>query len=52
MKKLMIDAAVVAGAMSIAGIMYMKKHPEMIDSMKDSIKEMTRTIYNKLDTED
>lgn len=52
MKKLMIDTAVVIGAMSLAGMMYIKKHPEKVDSMKESLKEMTRTIYNKLDTED
>lgn len=52
MKKIMLDTAIIAGAMSIAGIMYMKKHPEKLENMKESIKEMSRTIYNKLDTED
>lgn len=52
MKKIMLDTALIAGAMSVAGIIYLKKHPEKIDCMKESIKEMSRNIYNKMDAED
>lgn len=52
MKKLMIDTMAVMGIMTIAGMMYIKKHPEKIECMKESIKDMSRTIYNKLDEED
>lgn len=52
MKKMMLDTALITGVMSLAGIMYLKMHPEKVDCMKETIKEMSRTIYNKLDTED
>lgn len=52
MKKLMIDSLVVIGMTSLAGMVYIKKHPEKIEYMKDKMKDLTRTIYNKLDTED
>lgn len=52
MKKLMIDTLVVMGTLTFAGMMYVKKHPEKIENMKERVKDMSRTIYNKLDEED
>lgn len=40
------------GGATILAYFYMKKHPEKMKEMKNSIKEMSRMVYNKLDTED
>jgi len=52
MKMMMLEAVGLIGGMTILGYMYMKKHPEKVKEMKESIKEMSRQVYNKLDTED
>ena len=49
---MLLEMVGVAGAMTIIGYMYMKKHPEKLQEMKDNVKEMSRILYNKLDTED
>lgn len=40
--------AIMAG-MSIMGYMYLKKHPEKVEMMKEMGKEASRAMYNKLD---
>ena len=52
MKMMMMEAIGLLGGMTIVGYMYLKKHPEKIKEMKCQVKEMSRMIYNKLDTED
>lgn len=51
MKMMLIETLALTGAMSLIGYMYMKKHPEKMEKVKESIKDMSRTIYNKLDNE-
>lgn len=52
MKMMMIECMALIGGASILGYMYMKKNPEKVKKMKNEIKEMSRMVYNKLDTED
>ena len=52
MKMMAMEVLGFIGGASILGYMYLKKHPEKMTQMKDQIKEMSRMIYNKLDTED
>ena len=51
MKMFWIEKLALTCAMSIIGYMYIKKHPEMMNKMKESIKDMSRDIYNKLDND-
>ena len=43
--------AMMMAGMSIMGYMYLKKHPEKIQMMKDMGKEASKMMYNKLDNE-
>lgn len=40
------------GGTGVAGFVYMKKHPEVVDDMKCMIKDTSRKVYNMLDEED
>ena len=42
--------AIIAG-MGMIGYMYLKKHPEKMQMMKEAGKEASRMMYNKLDDE-
>jgi len=48
MKNMAIIVMMLGGA-SIAGYMYMRKHPEMICNMKNMAKDTSRKVYNMLD---
>ena len=52
MKMMFLETIGIIGGMSILGYMYLKKHPEEKKKMKKNIKEISRTVYNKLDMED
>lgn len=52
MKMMMLELCGAIGAASLLGYMYFKRNPEKMKEMKNSIKEMSRMVYNKLDTED
>ena len=52
MKMMLLEMVGIASAVTILGYMYMKKHPEKVQEMKDNMKEMSLMLYNKLDTED
>jgi 23S rRNA maturation mini-RNase III len=49
--KIMPMMATMFGGMGIIGYMYLKKHPEKVQMMKDMAKDATKTIYNKLDSD-
>ncbi len=46
-KKMTIAAAL--GGIGVAGYMYMKKHPQVMDKAKNMMKEMERKKLNLLD---
>ena len=37
------------GSMGMAGYMYMKKNPNMMDDVKEMAKDLAKTTYNKLE---
>ena len=39
------------GGMGVLGYMYLKKHPEMIESMREFGMEASKMMYNKLDSD-
>ena len=41
--------AAMMGGMGIFGYMYMKKHPELAQKMKEIAMEANKMMYNKLD---
>lgn len=41
-----------AASMGMAGYMYMKKNSNMISSMKNMAKDMTKDAYNKIEKMD
>ena len=38
-----------AASMTMAGYMYMKRNPKMINDMKEMAKNMTKSTYNKIE---
>lgn len=50
MKNLIKMAAIASGA-GVVGYMYLKKHPEKVEMMKNAAKDASKMIYNKLDEE-
>lgn len=46
--KMAITMAVVGG-MGVAGYMYLKKHPEKMQKMKNLGKDVSKEMYNMLD---
>ena len=51
MKKMSLKMMALLSSMGIMGYMYLKKHPEKIQMMKEMGKDATRAMYNKLDEE-
>ena len=51
MKMLSMKAMAIMTGMGVMGYMYLKKHPEKVQMMKDLGKEASRVMYNKLDSE-
>ena len=52
MKMILLEMIGITGAASLIGYMYIKKHPEKLQQMKENLKEMSCILYNKLDSED
>lgn len=51
MKTMCIEALAFMGGMALVGCWYMKMHPEKMKELKEIGKEISRTIYIKLDEE-
>lgn len=51
MKMMTMKAMILLGGMSFLGYMYLKKHPESINMMKDMIKTTSRNVYNMMEEE-
>lgn len=51
MKMMVMKAMALFGGAGIMGYMYLKKHPEKIQMMRDMGKEMSRRMYNMFDYE-
>ena len=49
--KMMSKMMALMAGVSVMGYMYLKKHPEKIQMMKEMGKEASRAMYNKLDDE-
>lgn len=49
--KMMYKMAALMGGMGIIGYMYLKKHPEAIEMMKEMGKDASRKMYNVLEQE-
>ena len=49
--KLMMKMMMILGGGGLLGFMYLKKHPEKVEMMKNLGKEASRKMYNQLDTE-
>lgn len=49
--KMMVKLMLLLGGSGLLGMLYLKKHPEKIQMMKDLGKEASRKMYNQLDTE-
>ena len=49
--KMIKKMAAVMGTMGIAGYMYLKKHPEIINNMKKTFKETSKKMYYMFDDE-
>ena len=47
----MVKMMMLLGASGIIGWMYLQKHPEKIQQMKELGKDASRKMYNSLDTE-
>jgi len=52
MAKTAMTAATMLGAATFAGYMYLRKNPEMMNSMKKKTKEMAKKVYDMLDDMD
>ena len=51
MKQKSMKVAALLGGVGMMGYMYLKKHPDKIQSMKDIGKEASRKMYNMLDND-
>lgn len=51
MKMMTMKMVAMMAGMGMFGYMYLKKHPEKVQMMKDMGKEASRMMYNKLDSE-
>lgn len=49
MKKNTMKTMVMLSGLGIAGYMYMKKNPDMMNNMKGMVKQMAKKTYNKLE---
>jgi 23S rRNA maturation mini-RNase III len=49
--KMMSKMAMMFTGTGILGYMYLKKHPEKIQMLKDTVKDASKNLYNKLDSE-
>lgn len=49
MKMMAMKMSFLLSGMSILGMMYIKKHPEAINKMKDMGKDAARRVYQFLD---
>lgn len=52
MKAMAIETMCIIGGMSILGYMFLKMNPSFLKDAKNTAKDMSRMIYNKLDEED
>ena len=49
--KMMSKMLTLMAGVSVMGYMYLKKHPEKIEMIKEMGKEASKAMYNKLDSE-
>lgn len=51
MKMMMMKIAALVGGMGVMGYLYLKKHPEKIEMMREVGKDVSRKMYNVFDME-
>lgn len=49
--KLMMKMMMILGGGGLLGFLYLKKHPEKVEMMKQLGKEASRKMYNSIDVE-